>query len=127
MTDNRTSNEMTLTILAVTPFGGPPDTMFAAPAVCCNSSPAAASTTTTIITPRNTVGPLADGSATAPELMASAPILARPVPWRLPRPSYPSPSHYYSYSHSAVSAPTWGTNLVISKYFIQLADFQHPP
>ena len=117
---------MTLTILAVSPFGGPPDSMFAAPVVCCNSSPAAASTATTI-TSRNTVGPLADSSATAPELMASAPILARPVPWRLPRQSYPSPSHYYSYSHCALSAPTWGTDLVISKYFIQLADFQQPP
>ena len=113
---------MTLTILPVSPFGGPPDKMFAAPVVCCNSSPTAASTASII-----TVGPLADGSATAPELMASAPILARPVPWRLPRPSYPSPSHYYSYSHSALSAPTWGNDLVISKYFIQLADFQHPP
>ena len=127
MTDNRTSNEMTLTILAVSPFGGPPDTMFAAPDVCCNFSPTAASTAASTASTIITVGPLADGSATAPEFMASAPILAPPVPWRLPRPSYPSPSHYYSYSHSAVSAPTWGTNLVISKYFIQLADFQHPP
>ena len=99
--------------------------MLAALTVCRKSSPAA-STATTANTSRNTVGTLADGSAPAPELPAPMPIMAPHVPWRLPRPSYPSPSNYYSYS-SALSAPTWGTDLVISNYFIQLADFQHPP
>jgi len=103
--------------------------MFAALTVRCDSSPAASTATATS---RNTVGTLADGSVTASELPAPMPVTALAVapqaPWRLPRPSYPSPSHYYSYSSSALSAPTWGIDLVvISKYFIQLADFQHPP
>ena len=78
-------------------------TMFAALTVRCDSSPAASTATATS---RNTVGTLADGSVTASELPAPMPVTALAVapqaPWRLPRPSYPSPSHYYSYSSCSV-------------------------